>query len=67
MNPSASGTSVAASQLSVQLITAQFKGVGIVPVHILSFVLSISLTVGFLAPNQSVVPTFDPTGTLTQA
>jgi hypothetical protein len=27
-------------------------------------VLLISLTVGFLAPNQSVIPTFDPIGTL---
>jgi hypothetical protein len=52
------------SQLSVQLIAAQFKVVGIMPVCILLLVLSIDLTVGFLAPNQSVIPTFDLIGTL---
>jgi len=53
MNPSASDTPVGASQLSVQLVAARFKGAGIVPVGILSLVLSIDLTVGFLAPRMS--------------
>lgn len=46
----ASDTPVAASQLSVQLVAARFKGAGIVPVRILSFLLSVDLSVGFLAP-----------------
>ena len=46
----ASDTPVAASQLAVQVVAARFKGAGIVPVRILSLLLSIDLSVGFLAP-----------------
>ena len=38
-----------ATQLEVQLVAAQFKGAGIVPVRILSLVRSIHLTAGLLA------------------
>lgn len=41
---------VAATQLAVQLVTAQFKGAGIVPVRISSLMLPIGLTLGSLAP-----------------